>query len=350
MPMMDTTAIRSLKLHEWPQADQVAWAEACRPGGRLTRGGLACHLTLVTRNDLARRYGQFLDHVVRMEGPFPQNLAAASITPGRVATYVAELRARVASVTVHGSIAKLRRVAELLNPLLELDWLREVENALALEMRPAPKFHRIAASEDIILAGLTLMREAEITRSTTPLKRALLYRNGLMIALLALCPIRLKNYSGLVLDQNLIRLGDNWHIALRAQETKERRPDERPVPAFLTPYIGCYLKTYRPLFKCNSRALWAGQYSKPLSYSAVERVVTETTRHTLGIAISPHLFRTSAASSANMHAGTHPNLASVLLNHRGQKTTQDHYNRANCAYYGQKFVNLIENEGARPRD
>ena len=224
---MDTTAIRSLKLHEWPQADQVAWAEACRPGGRLTRGGLACHLTLVTRNDLAGRYGLFLDHVVRMEGPFPQNLAAASITPVRVATYVAELRARVASVTVHGSIAKLRRAAELLNPLLELDWLREVENALALEMRPAPKFHRIAASEDIILAGLTLMREAEITRSTTPLKRALLYRNGLMIALLTLCPIRLKNYSGLVLDQNLIRLGDNWHIALTAQETKERRPDEK---------------------------------------------------------------------------------------------------------------------------
>ncbi len=334
--------IRSLKPHEWPQTDQAAWAEACRPGGRLTRGGRVSHLKPVTRNDLARRYGQFLDHVARTAGLDLQSRAAATVIPGLVETYVAELQARVSSVTLHGSIAKLRRAAELLDPALDLGWLRDIENDLALEMKPASKFHRIVDSDRVVLAGLTLMQEAETAEVITPLSQAQHYRNGLMIALLGLCPIRLKNFSSLTPDRNFIRLGGNWCTALSAQETKERRPDERPVPPFLTPFIDCYLRTYRPVFNCPGPALWAGRYGKPLGYSAVERIVTETTRLTLGIPISPHLFRDSGASTAYMFAGGMPNLASALLNHRGRKTTQDHYNRARCAFYGQEFEKLVE--------
>jgi hypothetical protein len=49
----------------WPLADRTAWEAACRPGVRLTRGGAACHLRAVTQNDLAKRYGYFLDFISR---------------------------------------------------------------------------------------------------------------------------------------------------------------------------------------------------------------------------------------------------------------------------------------------
>jgi site-specific recombinase XerD len=65
-----------------------------------------------------------------------------------------------------------------------------------------------------------------------------------------------------------------------------------------------------------------------MSYAGVERVITETTRSTVGVAVSPHLFRTAIASSAAIHGGANPNLASALLHHTDSSVTEAHYNRA----------------------
>jgi integrase/recombinase XerD len=344
MSKVDRALVRSLKLHEWPMADQVTWAEVRRPHGRLTLGGSAAHLSLTTQNDLARRYGLFLDHASRAWGQLDiTGTAVSSVTPDRVETYVAELQRRVASVTVHGSIAKLRRMAEYLNPQTCYRWLQDIENDCAFKMIPTSKFNRIVETKMIVEAGLALMEEAKITKTRTSLQCAQSYRNGLMIALLALCPIRLKNFSGLIMDKNFIKLDESWIIVLGAKDTKERRPDERPIPPFLSRHIETYLKTYRPVFGYAGPEIWVGAYGKPLSYLAVERIVTETTRQTLGIALCPHLFRSCAASSAYMHARSTPTLASAVLNHRGAKTTQEHYNRSKCAFYGRGFQKMLEN-------
>src|SRR5262245_49291146 len=58
-------AIRSMPIDLWSVADRTAWEAACRPAVRLQRGGSASHLKLVTRNDLAKRYGLFLDFLAR---------------------------------------------------------------------------------------------------------------------------------------------------------------------------------------------------------------------------------------------------------------------------------------------
>jgi hypothetical protein len=78
---------------------------------------------------------------------------------------------------------------------------------------------------------VTLGLEADL--STRPLhSRALLARNGLMIALLALCPIRLRNFAALELGHSFVCIEDTWWIVL--SDTKPGRPDERPVPHFST--------------------------------------------------------------------------------------------------------------------
>src|SRR5215471_14029041 len=107
-------AVRSLPLDQWPEADRSAWAAACRPAERLKRGGAASHMKDVTRRDLARRYGYFLDHIQRTEGLDHSAGAAALVTPQHVARFIAELQARVSSVTVQGTVCKLRRMAQLL--------------------------------------------------------------------------------------------------------------------------------------------------------------------------------------------------------------------------------------------
>ena len=337
------TPPHSLKIHAWPVADRLAWDEARRPHGRIIRGGRAAHLCFATQKDLERRYGQFLEHVLRVTGRLELAGPACHVTPVVVPSYVAELQSRVASVTVHGSIAKLRCMAQNLAPATDFTWLRDIESDLALNMTPASKFGRFAQTDKIVLAGLTLMEEAETIRTGTSLQRAQSFRNGLMIALLALCPIRLKNLSSLILDKHLVRVGDNWCIVLSAKETKERRADERPIPIQLTSWINLYLGTHRPIFGYSGKAFWVGCYGKPLSYSAIARIITETTRMTLGLPMSPHMFRTSAASTTYTHTGNNSNLASALLNHRDPKITQEHYNRSRSAFYGCEFLKLLEN-------
>ena len=65
-----------------------------------------------------------------------------------------------------------------------------------------------------------------------------------------------------------------------------------------------------------------------MSYSQVERAITTTTLATVGVGVTPHLFRTAAASTAATRAGDNPHLGSALLHHIDRDVTNRHYNRA----------------------
>ena len=103
--------------------------------------------------------------------------------------FLEDLRSRVSSVTLYGSIYKLRRMAEILRRDIDFAWLREIENDLDFLKVPLPKHHRVVLTEKIVQAALTFIEEAVLTQGITPLQRATRVRDGLMVALLALCPI-----------------------------------------------------------------------------------------------------------------------------------------------------------------
>jgi hypothetical protein len=66
----------------------------------------------------------------------------------------------------------------------------------------------------------------------------------------------------------------------------------------------------------------------PMSYDGIELTIKTTTLSTLGIDVSPHLFSTSAASTAATRAGSNLHLATALLHHTDPAVTNEHYNRA----------------------
>jgi integrase len=331
-PGKSAANIRSLPLQLWPAADKHAWEAACRPSARMRRGGIGSHLKPITRNDLARRYGYFLDFLSR-SGWLDMNAGpGAHVTPEYVEPYLAELKERVSSVTVYGSICKLRRTAQLIAPDRDLGWLTEIESDLAFDMRPRSKRDRLVLTEVLIQAGLTLIAEAETTARLTRLARARMVRNGLMVALLACCPIRLKNFAALEIGRSIVEVDGAWWIVLTGSETKEARPDERPVPDFLTQKITRYIKTYRPTLARSddvSNAMWlTSDYGTPMTNASVGEAITETARSTVGVMVSPHLFRMAAASTAAVYGGSTPNLASAILHHFDNSVTEAHYNRA----------------------
>ena len=180
-------------------------------------------------------------------------------------------------------------------------------------------------------------------------------RNGLMVALLALAPIRLKNFAGLTLGTSFKRIGDRWWIVLGRHETKSGAADERPVPRYLNQAIAIYLTLLGRSFSAaessssarrttpdrrltsSPAALWIGEGGKPLGYSAVERAIMETTRQTIGRTLSPHDFRRTGATTARFHAGSEPDLASGLLHHRDRNVTEN-YNLASSFEAAQRFA------------
>jgi integrase len=64
-------------------------------------------------------------------------------------------------------------------------------------------------------------------------------------------------------------------------------------------------------------------------------------RATVGVAVSPHHFRTAIASSAAIHGGDNPYLASSLLHHTDAGVTEAHYNRASSLTAAQTFREII---------
>src|SRR6516165_4603578 len=156
---------RSLPVSEWPDADRRAWQEACRPGSRLRPGGVASYLAEVSRDDFARRYGAFLGFLQRTNRLERHAGAATQVTLPNVEAYIADLKARVRSVTIWNCIYKLRRAAELLAPAANFSWLAEIEKDLALEMEPSSKLDRLVFTGRLVEAGLTLVAEAQFASS-----------------------------------------------------------------------------------------------------------------------------------------------------------------------------------------
>jgi integrase len=70
-------------------------------------------------------------------------------------------------------------------------------------------------------------------------------------------------------------------------------------------------------------------------------VITKTTLSTVGVAVNPHLFRTSAASTVAAYGGDNPYLGSALLHHTHPSITSTHYNRATSFSAGENFRQIL---------
>jgi integrase len=180
--------------------------------------------------------------------------------------------------------------------------------------------------------GVATLRQQGASPNLTNLARARQVRNGLMVALLGMCPIRLKNFAALEIGRSFVEIKGRWWIVLAASETKENRPDERPIDELLKPVIDHYLSQHRPVLARTDNpvsGLWlSSNDGAPMSYAGVESVIKATTLLTVGIDVSPHLFRASGASTVATRGGYSPHLASALLHHTHPNITNAHYNRA----------------------
>jgi hypothetical protein len=144
---------------------------------------------------------------------------AARITPERIARYVAALNAYLAPVSVERRITLLGEALRVMCPDEDTSWLRRVAGRLKARALPSrDKASRLVAAHELVEAGLGLMAQA--TAGGAALRQAADFRDGLMIAFLALRPVRVKNLVELTLGGNLILGEDTPRFASRPRRSR----------------------------------------------------------------------------------------------------------------------------------
>jgi integrase len=326
---------RCKPVDQWPQYDRDCWHAALQAGDLLEEGGCRAGHSRFSNRAMARGYGRWMAWLDGRGLLDDQVLPGDRITSDRVRTYVADLEAENASGTVIARLIELKIMATIMAPARDWSWIYRMASLIRVRHKPArPKRHRLVDITRLLNLGIDLMAEAN--NETTKLRRFKTYRDGLMIALLASRPLRLRNLTGLILERTLVQRGNGWWIQIPAAETKTKDPIELPWPEMLVSHLQTYLADHRLGIAALSGsragtvsdALWLSMYGPPMTDNAIYNRIVARTCAGLGQPINPHLFRDCAATSVAIDDPAHVGIASRLLGHRTGSTTERYYNQS----------------------
>jgi integrase/recombinase XerD len=340
---------RSIKPAQWPEKDRTAWAAAHRCGGLLDDDGLAASWAPATSDIIARGYGTFLAYLAETGNLDPTSSPSDRITRPRIESYVAYLRERNHSSTVAARILQLMRAIAVMSPTADLTWLRRIFARLRRMATPARNERaRLLPAVTLFALARGLMQRAETEVDQPARRRALWFRDGLLIAMLCAWAPRARNVAATVIGVSLQRRGAIWWAAFGSEGTKNKRPIEVPLPDAFTPWIDRYLDYYRPQLASRSaapaaaNAFWISHQGKPLTGKEIGQRVSAVTKRELGHAVNPHLFRKVIPTELAIRDPSHVGIAQPLLGHADYRTTQQAYNLARALDAAREHHRLVQ--------
>jgi integrase/recombinase XerD len=329
--------VRCLPEQEWPERDRLAWQRACQRGGLLDDDGLAAEWRACTQATIASGYGRWLTFLKSRDLLDSLVCPGERVTRERMNAYLAELRASNAFGTIHIRILQLCRMLDVMAPGSLPAWLsRMLAKARAAVQPTRDDRARLVPASTLLELARSLMNRAE-TSDLSARRRAVIYRDGLMIMILLVSALRVGNLAALQFGHSLDWRGKEWWIMFPPCETKNRRPINMPLPAELTPMIDRYLEVWRPVLLPrpgvqDGRAtpdagfLWLGRYGGAFGPKKVNKRINEVTLRELGRALNPHIFRKLVPTELAIHDPAHIGIAQPMLTHARYDTTQTAYN------------------------
>ena len=196
-------------------------------------------------------YGRWLGYLMAQGVALEAVAPPDRITAASVDGYVRFLAKRCATVTVASYLGQLHMMVSAVWPDHDWRWLCAIQARRHRMAEPVRnKAARIVPQQDLLALGCELMVKARAMAMPNDMRAgpnhpAILHRDGLMIALLAMRPLRQSNLLGLQLHRQLRREGDGWVITLTDDETKAHDRLVMAVPVVLLPELERYLDLYR---------------------------------------------------------------------------------------------------------
>jgi integrase/recombinase XerD len=338
-----------LPFPEWPQIDRDAWNRAIRSPGILEDGGKGSHWSEGSKKSIRYGYARWLGYCAVLDPGLLDLDPKLRLTRDRIRTYIDHLQSSVAPAGLFNYIKHLNDALRVMAPDTDWTWLRELHLRLEKLVVPRNKHPRMVDIKILVDLGCGLMDKSENSTDAPNLNdinRAILYRDGLMITLLALRPVRRRNLTGILIGTNLIVETTGYRLYFGAHETKNHAKIEHPLPAWLTPHIERYLTHFRPMFPhaTSHDGLWASCKGGALCSDAIYDRVAIRTKDALGHSVNLHLFRDCFATTVASEDPENVQIAADMLGHSSLAITERYYIQKNtskaCVSYQTTLADL----------
>jgi integrase len=344
-----------LPMANWPAVDREQWAAAFQAGDRFEESGCGAHLAIATRKARKESYGRFLGFLSVNHPDLLSASPEARIDQSIVAEYVSWRSCSDIAIAI--DLCNLRGALRLICPNTDWSWLLAIARRIEVTaQRKRPKYH-LVTSDRLYALGIELMDRAVAdadTATRTWTSHALQYRDGLLIAFLALVPLRSRTLAALRIDRHLAKVGDFWELDIPAADTKTGCAlDYQLSPEFST-RIDLYLDRFRGSMPGASKhvGLWPSRQNRPMCSDAIYGALCRRTKQALGFGINLHRFRHAAASFWSSHDPVNVRGVKDLLGQASFKTTESHYIMAQSRLAGRvlaRAIRNLENQSGPPR-
>jgi len=327
-------AFPPLPVDQWPALDQSLWQTARQPSGPFDDdAGFAAGWRAPTIKMCERGNGMWLGWLARAGQLDPLTHPCNRVTRDLIRAFITEYRVGRADLTVASAVRGITYVLRACAPPDGVDWLTRLAHRMTNKAKPSrPKLPRMVRIADIILLSDRLMDIGldEVRRGRR--SGAHIYRDGLIIGLLAHRPWRRRNLADLRLGHNLFVDDFGIRIAIPREETKKGVPFDGYVPERLKEAMFTYLDRVRPVLLKSSIPdedwLWIGRQGRRMPANDISIRVTKTTRKHFGRDLSPHLFRDCAATEVALERPELIGMTRHLLGHMTPASSQKFYNQA----------------------
>jgi integrase len=170
-------------------------------------------------------------------------------------------------------------------------------------------------------------------------------RDAVMVAFLAVLPIRRRAFCGLEIGSSLQRTATGLRVVLESEDLKVGPGWEAQVPSPLAELLADYLEHVRPVLQARGKkptqALWLNEHGRPYNAIHLGARIREITFDLVGVRVTPHFFRDAAATTLAYASPESARLTRAILGHSSFRTAEQHYNQATGIEAGRQYADLI---------
>ena len=343
---------RVWNLADWPDGEQRAWEAAISPSNPFDRrAGALARRRPATLDLYLNAYGHWLGWLEFDGGLDVASLPGSRATLGRLTDYWKAMRAAgLADYTVALRLFNLAPVLKVMAPDEDWRWIGRAAGRIAngAKRRLDPRT-RMRAPEDVVQLGRDLMERADRGEGGSAQADAILYRDGLLLALQTFRALRGRNLSDLEVGRTLYRSGEGWKIDFSADGMKGRRAFAMPWPRSLTTHLDRYLEQYRAAltggpfaFGPDEGPLWFSPSGQPMGAGLIRKRLKKNTGENLGAEINTHSFRHIAATTlAEVNPEGVTEIAGLLA-HSSLDISEKYYNQARQIAAGDRYAQMLQ--------
>jgi integrase len=336
---------KHLPFSAWPLGDRMLWIRVFETEVFDDEQSTS-HLAPATITGLRTSYARYLGFLDRHDPARLQLAPEARIDPDSITAFVLQLRQSCRDTSIATLLHMIRLALGYLFPQRDWSWLKTVAKRIKAGAIPRVDPARGVMSAELYEAGIGLMTTAEdalISSGEVIPENALLYRDGLIIALLAVVPLRRRTLAALTTSQHLVKTGDHWLLDIPATDTKTGRPLEFPLPDVLSERISLYRARFRNVIPgaIGHDGLWPSTRGGPMDDGSIYNMVRRRTSEALGFPVNLHRFRLAAGNFWSIADPANVRGVKDLLGQTSFGTTEKHYIGAQSRLAGRALAKVL---------